>query len=223
MASKQAISRLRKELLAINKDPPPHIHVHCDEKNILDWSYLLEGPEGTPYEGGWYWGRLKFPKEYPFAPPSIHMVTPSGRFEVNTRLCLSMSDFHPENWQPAWSISTILTGLLSFMCEDTSTVGSVNPLPSVENRIRFASESLAWNKAQDDFKQIFPEVDDIVEVALAKRLPKEVTSVEVTTGDDSIAESVLVHSSTRKDEVAIEGERDAVLKSGDIETVCSCA
>jgi len=31
------------------------------------------------------------------------------------RLCLSISDFHPDTWNPAWSVSTILTGLLSFM------------------------------------------------------------------------------------------------------------
>lgn len=41
-----------------------------------------------------YWGRLRFPKDYPFRPPSILMVTPNGRFETNTRLCLSMS------WSP---------------------------------------------------------------------------------------------------------------------------
>ena len=27
------------------------------------------------------------------------MLTPSGRFETGTRLCLSMSDFHPETWR----------------------------------------------------------------------------------------------------------------------------
>ena len=31
------------------------------------------------------------------------------------RLCLSISDYHPDTWNPAWSVSTILTGLLSFM------------------------------------------------------------------------------------------------------------
>jgi hypothetical protein len=49
--------------------------------------------------GGWYHGKLKFPPDYPFAPPGIMMHTPSGRFEVNMRLCLSMSDYHPETWQ----------------------------------------------------------------------------------------------------------------------------
>ena len=33
-----------------------------------------------------------------------------------------MSDFRPKTWNPAWSVSTILTGLLSFMvCVETDT------------------------------------------------------------------------------------------------------
>ena len=32
---------------------------------------------------------------------SICMLTPSGRFEPNTNLCLSMTDFHPESWSPS--------------------------------------------------------------------------------------------------------------------------
>jgi ubiquitin-protein ligase len=58
------------------------------------------GAKGSPYEGGYYHGKLKFPPEYPLKPPSILMLTPSGRFKPNTRLCLSMSDFHPETWNP---------------------------------------------------------------------------------------------------------------------------
>ena len=35
-----------------------------------------------------YWGRVTFPPQYPFKPPSIQMVTPTGRFATNTKLCL---------------------------------------------------------------------------------------------------------------------------------------
>lgn len=77
--------------------------------------YVVIGPEKTPYEGGFYHGKLVFPMEFPFQPPSIYMTTPNGRFKVNMRLCLSISDYHPDTWNPAWSVSTILTGLLSFM------------------------------------------------------------------------------------------------------------
>lgn len=50
---------------------------------------MIEGPEGTPYHGGTYHGKLKFPEQYPHKPPSIMMITPSGRFVPETRLCLS--------------------------------------------------------------------------------------------------------------------------------------
>ena len=79
---------------------------------------MVAGPENSPYEGGYYHGKLIFPQQYPFKPPSILMMTPNGRFKCNVRLCLSISDFHPESWIPSWSTSTILTGLLSFMVSD---------------------------------------------------------------------------------------------------------
>jgi ubiquitin-protein ligase len=52
--------------------------------------------QGTEYEGGVYHGKIVFPPEYPFKPPSISLFTPNGRFATNTKLCLSMTDFHPE-------------------------------------------------------------------------------------------------------------------------------
>eukprot|EP00927_Polykrikos_kofoidii_P082253 TRINITY_DN8124_c0_g1_i1.p1 TRINITY_DN8124_c0_g1~~TRINITY_DN8124_c0_g1_i1.p1 ORF type:complete len:281 (-),score=54.42 TRINITY_DN8124_c0_g1_i1:208-954(-) len=172
MASKLATNRLRKDLKAILQDPPPHIHVSCDESNVLNWNYLLEGPEDTPYASGWYWGRLKFPTNYPLAPPSILMVTPSGRFETNTRLCLSMSDYHPETWNPSWSLGTVLKGLLSFMCEESLTAGAIDPPPSFEERRRLAASSVKWNKARTDFCKAFPQFDDIVAQARELRPAK---------------------------------------------------
>ena len=177
MASKQASSRLRKEIKAIGEDPPPHIHVSVEESNILEWHYVLEGPKETPYEGGWYWGRLRFPKDYPFRPPSILMVTPNGRFETNTRLCLSMSDYHPETWQPAWSVATVLKGLLSFMCEETPTAGAIHPPPPSEVRIDLASKSIAWNQAQAEFQRVFPTFDEIIASSQA----------DVATGKDKLS------------------------------------
>ena len=51
------------------------------------------------------------------------MITPNGRFATNKRLCLSISDFHPDTWNPAWSVATILTGLLSFMVRERERGG----------------------------------------------------------------------------------------------------
>lgn len=107
------------------------------------WHYVITGPEDTPYFGGQYWGTLVFPTNYPFAPPAIRMHTPSGRFQPSTRLCLSISDFHPKSFNPAWEVSTILIGLLSFMTGDEMTTGSVSTNPS--ERRHLAARSRWWN------------------------------------------------------------------------------
>eukprot|EP00933_Yihiella_yeosuensis_P047611 TRINITY_DN43486_c0_g1_i1.p1 TRINITY_DN43486_c0_g1~~TRINITY_DN43486_c0_g1_i1.p1 ORF type:complete len:196 (+),score=46.83 TRINITY_DN43486_c0_g1_i1:59-646(+) len=173
-ASKSATSRLRKEMKAIYADPPPHIWASVDEENILHWDYLLEGPPDTPYAGGWYWGRLKFPPDYPFRPPGILIFTPSGRFQTNKRLCLSMSDYHPETWQPAWAVATVLKGLLSFMCEETNTAGAIDPPSSNEERQILATESVEWNQAQAEFRKAFPNFEELV--ASARKAPAEASS-----------------------------------------------
>ena len=77
------------------QDPPPNIQAHPAPNNLLEWHYALEGGKGTEYEGGVYHGKITFPADYPYKPPSIVMLTASGRFAVNTKLCLSMTNFHP--------------------------------------------------------------------------------------------------------------------------------
>ena len=85
------------------------------EENIFEWHFAIGGQVGSEYEGGVYHGRILLPAEYPFKPPDFVMLTPSGRFEVGKRICLSISRHHPEHWQPSWSVRTALTALIAFM------------------------------------------------------------------------------------------------------------
>lgn len=143
MASKAANKRLTREYKNISENPPPYITAHPSESNILEWHYILTGPEDTPYHQGQYWGTLVFPSNYPFAPPAIRMHTPSGRFQPSTRLCLSISDFHPKSFNPAWEVSTILNGLLSFMTSEEMTTGSISS--TTAERQYLAARSRWWN------------------------------------------------------------------------------
>ncbi|KJZ71664.1 hypothetical protein HIM_08976 [Hirsutella minnesotensis 3608] len=143
MATKAAQKRLTREYKTISENPPPYISAHPSESNLLEWHYIITGPEDTPYHGGQYWGTLMFPPNYPFAPPAIRMHTPSGRFAPSTRLCLSISDFHPKSFNPAWEVSTILIGLLSFMTSDEMTTGSISTTTAEKKYL--ASRSRWWN------------------------------------------------------------------------------
>ena len=33
---------------------------------------------------------------------AARVFQPSGRFETHKKICLSITGFHPESWQPAW-------------------------------------------------------------------------------------------------------------------------
>mmetsp|Transcript_61173 Transcript_61173/g.171121 ORF Transcript_61173/g.171121 Transcript_61173/m.171121 type:complete len:250 (+) Transcript_61173:72-821(+) len=161
MADRAALTRLRREYSNIQAEKIPHIVARPTERNMLIWHYVLHDlPPETAYSGGVYWGKLVFPKEYPNKPPAIYMLTPSGRFETNVRLCLSMSDFHPESWNPAWRIESILVGLVSFMLDtaEPRTTGGV--AASHAKRRDYAKASFDFNRASNEFRELFPEFCD---------------------------------------------------------------
>jgi len=153
--------------MRLKRDPVPYIVAEPLHANILQWHYVVKGPENSPYEGGYYHGKLVFPREFPFKPPSIYMITPSGRFVVNQRLCLSISDFHPDTWNPAWSVSTILTGLLSFMLEKSPTLGSIETSDYTKRQL--AAQSGAFNLRDTTFSELFPDIVKEIQENIRKR------------------------------------------------------
>ncbi|KAK9829824.1 hypothetical protein WJX72_008068 [[Myrmecia] bisecta] len=155
MASKACISRLQREYKLLIREPVPNIKAHPSPNNLLEWHYLLEGAEGTDYEGGVYHGKIEFPAQYPYKPPSISMFTPSGRFATHTQLCLSMTNYHPETWVPMWSVGTMLNGLLSFMYENAVTAGSISS--SKAEKRRLAALSMETNCKNPMFCKLFPD------------------------------------------------------------------
>ncbi|XP_059489538.1 ubiquitin-conjugating enzyme E2 J2 [Neocloeon triangulifer] len=179
-----ATDRLRQDYIRLKKDPVPYVVAEPLPSNILEWHYVVTGPENTPYTGGKYHGKLVFPPDFPYKPPSIYMITPNGRFKTNVRLCLSISDYHPDTWNPAWSVSTILTGLLSFMAEKSPTLGSIE-MPDSERR-RLAHESLDFNLKNKIFCSLFLETVEEIKEELKQRAEAASKSTSNGTTDDQI-------------------------------------
>ena len=126
-----SVKRLMREAKTMAKEYDPDGDFHAapigDGDNLFDWHFTIRGPRDTPFENGIYHGRLLFPPDYPMKPPEIFLLTTSGRFETNTKICLSISGYHPETWLPSWSISTALIALQAFFITDAKgAIGGIN-------------------------------------------------------------------------------------------------
>ena len=152
----RATKRLNRDMKLIISDPIPSIDVALNEDDILDWNFVIHGREGTPYQGGVYHGRLVFPPTFPFGPPKILFLTPNGRFKVNERICFSLSDFHPEEWKPAYSVTAVLRGVYDFMHETTDTIGSI--VATHNEREILAQNSIEHNRLNTSFCKFFPQL-----------------------------------------------------------------
>jgi len=138
-----ATKRIQRELKEICQSPSAQWSAGPVADDLFEWQFAVRGPPGTDFEGGIYTGRIALPMNYPLAPPSIMMLTPNGRWEVGKKICLSNTNYHPDLWQPAWGIRTIIEALRShFPFPGDGAIGALD-WPG-ELRRRLAKESLEF-------------------------------------------------------------------------------
>ncbi|OAK95642.1 UBC-like protein [Phaeosphaeriaceae sp. SRC1lsM3a] len=141
------IKRILKEASELSTSPSADYHAEPQETNLFEWHFTIRGPPApSPYDGGIYHGRIILPPQYPLRPPAFRFLTPTGRFEVNREICLSISGHHEETWQPAWGVRTALVAIRSFM--DTDAKGQLGGIEcSKDAREKMAKDSGAWKCA----------------------------------------------------------------------------
>lgn len=139
------------------------------EENIFEWQFAIRGPGDTEFEGGIYHGRIQLPAEYPFKPPSFMLLTPNGRFETQTKICLSISNHHPEHWQPSWSVRTALVALIAFMpTNPNGALGSLDYKKEERRALAIKSREAAPKFGTPERQKL---IDEIHEYMLSKAPP----------------------------------------------------
>ncbi|KAI9859311.1 MAG: hypothetical protein M1824_003825 [Vezdaea acicularis] len=137
------IKRILREHRDLTTHPTPSISASPLPQNLFVWHFTIAGPPNTAFHDGLYHGTIHLPPTYPLRPPSFRFLTPSGRFEVNRDICLSISGFHEEAWQPAWGIRTALLAIRGHMSEDAK--GQIGGLEMVEDgRRELSKKSRQW-------------------------------------------------------------------------------
>ncbi|TRM61733.1 ubiquitin-conjugating enzyme/RWD-like protein [Schizophyllum amplum] len=161
-----AIKRIMQEARELANDPSTDYCAAPLEDDIFEWHCTMRGPPDTEFEGGIYHFKITLPSEYPFRPPSIVMLTPNGRFELNTKICISFTNYHEELWQPAWGVRTAIIGLQGFFpLKGTSAqgLGAVEYPPSERKRLAKLSREWTCPQCQQRNVDLLPDASpDIV-------------------------------------------------------------
>merc|ERR1712216_166204 len=106
-----ALGRIKKELMDFQTDPPPGCSAGpyrgVDNDNQYEWEATLLGPDDSPYAGGLFILRIRFPKEYPFNPPQVKFVTEIYHCNVDKYGSINLDILH-SNWSPALHLAEVL-------------------------------------------------------------------------------------------------------------------
>ncbi len=101
MATSLAAKRLFSEYKNLTSNPPDGITAGpVSEDDIFLWEALIQGPDGTPYENGIFPAELRFPRDYPLAPPTMRFLGevwhPNGESALDTLLLGEMGSVRRE-------------------------------------------------------------------------------------------------------------------------------
>jgi ubiquitin-conjugating enzyme E2 J2 len=163
--SSLGVKRLSKEYKKLQEEPVPNLLAKPLETDIFQWRFLFKGESDSPYAGGLYMGGMEFPNTYPHSAPKVYMITPNGRFNLSSKgICMSFTNWHPESWNPALGVRTILLGLISFFYEDGHTAGALKTSDAEKREL--ASKSIAFNHNHKDYIELFQ--DNELETPISK-------------------------------------------------------
>jgi ubiquitin-conjugating enzyme E2 T len=121
MASAPArLARVRKELEQLSRDPPPGVAAWPAGGALDAFQAVVQGPEGSPYEGGSFRLQLGLPARYPFEPPAVRFVTKVYHPNIDGcgRICLDSLKLPPAGqWQPSLNIAQVLSQVRLLLAE----------------------------------------------------------------------------------------------------------
>ncbi|RKP25123.1 ubiquitin-conjugating enzyme E2s, partial [Syncephalis pseudoplumigaleata] len=99
--------QLAKELTKLAHHPPEDIRIILNEDRLTDVQAWLRGPEGTPYEGGYFRVKLILKNEFPEVPPIGYFETKIFHPNISTagEICVNTLK---KDWKPTLGIGHVL-------------------------------------------------------------------------------------------------------------------
>ncbi|KAG6999655.1 ubiquitin-conjugating enzyme E2 11 [Physcia stellaris] len=156
-----AAVRIQKELAQMLTNPPPLISVEPVYGDLFQWEATIEGPPNSPYEGGNFHLRIKFPEGYPFSPPLVFSRTPiyhpnvenSGDvrvlhmedLELSIGISLTQKD---KDWTPCVTVEEVLLAIQALLAAPNPhhAIDSTIAQQYMDDRAAFEETARFWTR-----------------------------------------------------------------------------
>ncbi|KAF2897031.1 hypothetical protein ILUMI_09147 [Ignelater luminosus] len=148
--------RLRSELRAMRLDPLEGIQAKPLDLLCCHWQATIQGPIGSPYEGGIFYLYIQIPYTYPMCPPVVRFLTKIFHPNVSRHGDIGIDSIH-HNWSLALTISKVLISIQSLLTDPYCDVCMEPEVGSLYLKDRRAFEEQArlwtWHYAMHDLRQ----------------------------------------------------------------------
>jgi hypothetical protein len=147
------------------KDVHPHIKFIMADDYVHNWYFMMGAMVDTDNRGefsgdneeflkGQFFGKITATKVYPFGPPEVEMLTPTGVFPLNNNdFCIDIGKYHKENYPATLGMDgytkMIWSGLVGWrdLGHGINLISGRTPQNKQVEMIRKASfESQAYNR-----------------------------------------------------------------------------
>ena len=108
---------LKKYGHIIGRDGYPFKGLKLLNNNLFEWQFEIEGGEGSPYSGGLFYLKAKFPEDFPNKSPEVCFLTPIYHLQVNPKggydeslghICLCLFNL----WNPSFTMKEVLLNII---------------------------------------------------------------------------------------------------------------
>ncbi|BBN09191.1 ubiquitin-conjugating enzyme E2 S [Marchantia polymorpha subsp. ruderalis] len=186
----KVIKELARELKSLDESPPEDIRVIVNEDNFSNIYADIEGPHGTPYEGGVFRMKLILNQDFPQTPPKGYFVTRIFHPNIakNGEICVNTLK---KDWKPTLGLRHVLLVVRCLLIE---------PFPES------ALNEEAGKMLMEDYDGYAKHARLMTSIHAMKPKPKvkvaiaESTSVNAASVDpDTMGHTPLMHNTANKD------------------------
>jgi len=115
MQNRRRTAIMRGQFKSAVKDVNEYLKFYMCEGDMSTWYVLLSGFGGDDdeFESGEYLVRVELPSDFPFNPPHFYFMTEQGVYGVGGKICISIGEFHKEDYRAALGVAGFCQQLVS--------------------------------------------------------------------------------------------------------------